>query len=89
MLVLTRRVGQELVIDKQIRIVVASVRGKRVQLNICAPTSVHIRRHELEERPQLAPGSSAAGPRRRPTSLAEAVVRVRQANQTGGTVHEG
>jgi carbon storage regulator CsrA len=63
MLVLTRRVGEELVIDKQIRVVVAAIRGNRVNLSISAPQCVHIRRHELAERPPTSPVAAATGAR--------------------------
>lgn len=41
MLVLTRRVGEEIVIDKQIRVVVSAIRGGRVQLAICSQERAH------------------------------------------------
>jgi carbon storage regulator CsrA len=40
MLVLSRRIGEEIVIDEQIRVVVAAVQGDRVRLGICAPATV-------------------------------------------------
>lgn len=49
MLVLSRKVGQELVIGDNIRIVVSRVAGNRVSLGIQAPNSVHIIRSELQE----------------------------------------
>lgn len=48
MLVLSRKVGQELVIDGNIRIVVNRVSGNRVTLGITAPDDVRIVRGELE-----------------------------------------
>jgi len=62
MLVLTRRVGEEIVIDEQIRVVVAGVQGNRVQLNISAPPSVRVDRQEVHERRLLEArlGSSPA-----------------------------
>jgi carbon storage regulator CsrA len=84
MLVLTRRVGQELVIDKQIRVVVAAIRGSRVQLNISAPTSVNIRRQELDDRLPLALASSVTAPCGSPAVLTEHVVRVRHVNRARG-----
>lgn len=49
MLVLSRKVGQELVIGDNIRIVVSRVAGNRVSLGIQAPGDVHIMRAELQE----------------------------------------
>jgi carbon storage regulator len=50
MLVLTRRVGEEIVIGKNIRLTVASVRGDRVRLGITAPPQVRVDRQEVHER---------------------------------------
>jgi carbon storage regulator len=52
MLVLSRKVGQELVIGDNIRIVVNRVTGNRVSLGIQAPDSVHIIRSELQAAPE-------------------------------------
>ena len=48
MLVLARRVGAEIVIDGQIRLVITSVEGNRVLLGITAPADVTIRRAGVE-----------------------------------------
>ncbi len=48
MLVLSRKAGQELVIDGKIRITVNRIQGNRVTLGISAPNSVRIVRGELE-----------------------------------------
>ena len=50
MLVLTRRVGEEIVVDKQIRVIVLDVRGDRIRLGIAAPASVRVDRQEVHER---------------------------------------
>jgi carbon storage regulator len=44
MLVLSRKVGEEVIIDGEIRIAVVRVRGNRVRLGIQAPADVNIRR---------------------------------------------
>jgi carbon storage regulator len=49
MLVLSRKVGQELVIGDNIRVIVSRVAGNRVSLGIQAPDSVHVIRAELQE----------------------------------------
>lgn len=49
MLVLSRKVGQELVIGDNIRIVISRVSGNRVSIGIQAPNSVHVIRSELQE----------------------------------------
>ncbi len=48
MLVLSRTLGEEIVIDGNVRVKVIEVRGNRVRLAVCAPKDVPIRRSELE-----------------------------------------
>ena len=50
MLVLTRRLGESIVIADEIRVTVVSVRGDRIRLGIEAPRSVCIERHEVHDR---------------------------------------
>jgi len=50
MLVLTRRVGEEIVIDGDIHIVVLAVQGERVRVGISAPPTVRVDRQEVHER---------------------------------------
>ena len=50
MLVLSRRIGEEIVIDEQIHVVVMEIQGERVRLGICAPASVRVDRQEVWER---------------------------------------
>ena len=47
MLVLTRTVGEELVIDGCIRVRVADIKGGRIKLAIDAPREVGVRRQEV------------------------------------------
>jgi carbon storage regulator len=55
MLVLARRVGEEIVIGGDIRVTVLEVRGNQVRLGIVAPQDVRVLREELTHRPsQLA-----------------------------------
>lgn len=48
MLVLSRRLNEEMIIDGCIRVVVLSVQGQRVRLGISAPEDMTIRRGEIE-----------------------------------------
>ena len=48
MLVLSRKVGEEIVIGDNIKLVVSRVRGNRVTIGIDAPDNVRIVRGELE-----------------------------------------
>lgn len=47
MLVLSRKVGETIVIDNCIRVTVTSVEGNKVRLGISAPPEVQITRAEL------------------------------------------
>jgi carbon storage regulator len=49
MLVLARRVGEEIVIDGRIRIRVTEVQGNRVRLGITTPEKVRVDRAEVHE----------------------------------------
>ena len=48
--VLTRRIGEEIVIDGNIRVVVTAVKGDKVRLGISAPSSVPVDRKEVHDR---------------------------------------
>jgi carbon storage regulator len=50
MLVLTRRIGEQIVIDGSIRVMVVGVKGDSVQLGTSAPPSVTVDRSEVHER---------------------------------------
>jgi carbon storage regulator len=51
MLSLSRQVGQEIVIDGNIRLTITSVEGQPVRLGISAPSHVRIRRREVISTP--------------------------------------
>jgi carbon storage regulator len=52
MLVLTRKVGQSIVIGDEIEVVVLEVRGEQVRVGIRAPKSVSVHRKEVYEQIQ-------------------------------------
>jgi carbon storage regulator len=58
MLVLARRVGEEVVIADDIRVTILAVTGQKVRLGIEAPASVQVVRQELRERPGKFSASS-------------------------------
>jgi carbon storage regulator len=59
MLVLTRRIGEEIIIDGDIRITVVAISGERTRLGISAPPSVRVDRREIyERRSRLRQGGS-------------------------------
>ncbi len=62
MLVLSRKVGEKIVIDNRIVITVARVSGGRVSVGIEAPSGVHVIRGELkpfEEQPPATDNTQA------------------------------
>jgi len=54
MLILGRRVGEEIRIGDAIRLVVVGIRGSQVRLGFEAPDDVAIKRSELSEQPLLS-----------------------------------
>ncbi len=50
MLVLSRRVGETIVIDGNIRVTVVSVQGDRIRVGIVAPEEVRVDRREIHQR---------------------------------------
>jgi carbon storage regulator len=50
MLVLTRRIGEEIVIDNNIRVTIVSIDGGKVRVGISAPPEVRVDRQEIHER---------------------------------------
>jgi carbon storage regulator len=54
MLVLSRRIGEVIVIDDHIRVYVTAIDGGRVRLGISAPATVRIDRQEVHARRPLS-----------------------------------
>ena len=50
MLVLSRKVGEEIVIGNDIRITVVEIRGGKVRIGIVAPDEVIVDRQEIHEK---------------------------------------
>lgn len=59
MLVLSRKVGESIVIDKDIRITVVAVANGRVKFGVNAPQGVSIDRDEVHERKLQEVGHAA------------------------------
>jgi carbon storage regulator len=55
MLVLSRKVGEQIILDNQIIVRVVSITGNRVRLGIEAPANVKIRREELPAESEPSP----------------------------------
>jgi carbon storage regulator len=67
MLVLTRKVGEQIIIGDNIRLTVVGIRGNRVRLSIRAPSETRILRKELRgEADQALPPSKSPGSEARP-----------------------
>ena len=65
MLVLSRKVGERIVIGNGVTVMVLAVHGQQVRLGIEAPRDVSIRREELPPLGgQRYPGAAVAGPTR-------------------------
>jgi carbon storage regulator len=57
MLVLSRRIGEEIVIDGGIRVTVVEIKGNRIRLGITAPEGVPVDRQEVHQRRQALAGT--------------------------------
>ena len=50
MLVLSRKIGEEILIGENIRLTILSTKGERVRIGIAAPPEVRVDRYELHLR---------------------------------------
>jgi carbon storage regulator len=69
MLVLTRRIGEEILIDGNIRLTLVAIRGTQVRLGVTAPSSVRVARMELCANWPEATGVTADGSRALQSSI--------------------
>ncbi len=61
MLILTRRIGETLLIGDDVTVTVLGIKGNQVRIGIKAPDQVNVVREELLDRPR-PDGGTAAGP---------------------------
>jgi carbon storage regulator len=61
MLVLTRKLGQDIFLDDEIRIVIKEIKGKQVRIGIEAPAFVSVYRGEIYRQIQEENRRAAAG----------------------------
>jgi carbon storage regulator len=68
MLILTRRVGETVVIGDEVEVTVLGVKGNQVRLGVNAPRDVSVHRQEIYERIRKEKGADngAAGTDERP-----------------------
>jgi carbon storage regulator len=50
MLVLTRKIGEEIIIDDNIRVTITAIKGDKVRIGISAPPNVRVDREEVYRR---------------------------------------
>lgn len=50
MLVLTRKVGESIIISDTIRVTVTEIRGDKVRIGIDAPSEISVNREEIQKR---------------------------------------
>ena len=50
MLILTRKPGEAIVINDNIRVIVLGMKGNQIRLGVEAPTDVPVHREEIQER---------------------------------------
>lgn len=59
MLILTRKIGESLIIGDDVEITVLSVRGNQVKLGVNAPKEIAVHRQEIYERIKAAENSNS------------------------------
>lgn len=62
MLILTRRVGESLMIGEQVTVTVLGVKGNQVRIGVNAPKDVTVHREEIYERIQKEKSSENNNP---------------------------
>ncbi|MCO5142363.1 MAG: carbon storage regulator CsrA [Oligoflexia bacterium] len=83
MLVLTRKLGESIAIDDNIRIMVVQIKGKQVRLGIQAPKETKIHRQEVYESIQTSNKEAAQASPKSVSDVAEMLKR--GSKQSGGS----
>jgi carbon storage regulator len=61
MLILTRRIGETIMIGDKIRVTVLDVKGHQVRIGVNAPKDVEVHREEVYERVKAERGTAKVG----------------------------
>lgn len=62
MLILTRRIGESIIINDDIKIAITGIKGSQVRIGITAPANVKINREEIYERKYMSHPSDGDAP---------------------------
>ena len=76
MLVLTRKVGESIVIGSEIRVTILEFQGRQIRLGIEAPSEISIHRGEVYERIREENERAAEGDQRELKALSQALKQV-------------
>ncbi len=68
MLILTRRVGEALMIGDNVTVTVLGIKGNQVRIGVLAPKEVSVHREEIYERIQHEKEGTQGGERRVPVT---------------------
>jgi carbon storage regulator len=82
MLVLTRRVGESILIGEDVEITLVRVDGEQVRIGVSAPRDILVQRKELAEQVRLENLKAAAAAQQTDATALEALERVAQPHST-------
>lgn len=88
MLILTRKIGEGIILGDDIRIAVLEIRGKQIRIGIEAPPNVVVLREEIYQRIQEE-NLQAAGVRDVDLKEIANLFKTKKANEPGSTENSG